>query len=167
MAKKFTRGLQSLKFAPASTDGTMPTEGLVAVDWSKEGSVTINIGEAEETKINIEEADTALRVLYGSRDVNITAEIYDTSLDSMAQFFGGEVAVSEWTPDAEMAAENQAVELTTRSDSGKAMKINIPAAAIMASMGGNLTKKDGLTIKLKITPLIVVAGTPPWTWEEV
>ncbi len=166
MAKKFTRGLSALKFGVPTGLATMPTT-LVAVDWSKEGSVAINITEPDKTDINIEEADTPLRVLYGSREITIEVETYDTSPDSLAQFFGGSVATAKWTPDAIISADDQAVEITTRADDGTSMKICIPKAAIMATMSGSLTKKDGLTIKYKITPLIVVSDTAPWTWELV
>lgn len=166
MAKKFTRGLASLKFGTPTELATMPAV-LTEVGWSKEGTVTINIGEPEVTKINIEEADTPIRNLIGSREITIVAETYDTSLESMVAFFGGAVATATWTPGVTMAAPDQGVEITTMSDGGKSMKINIPKASIVASMSGNLSKKDGVTIKYTITPLIVVSGTAPWTWAEV
>ena len=166
MAKKFTRGLASLKFGTPTDLATMPTT-LTEVGWSKEGTVTISIGEPDKTEIFIEEADTPLRTLYGSREISIDVETYDTSPDNLAIMFGGSVTTGKWTPDAAISADDQAIEIQTRSDSGKAMKISIPKASIMASMSGNLTKKDGLSIKFKINPQIVVSGTAPWTWEEV
>lgn len=166
MAKKFTRGLASLKFGTPTGLATMPTT-LTEVGWSKEGSVSVNISEPDKQEIPIEEADTPLKVLYGSREISIEVETYDTSPDNLALMFGGSVATDKWTPDAIIEAEDQAVEITTRSDDGKAMKICIPKASIMATMSGSLTKKDGLTIKYKISPLIVVSGTAPWTWELV
>lgn len=166
MAKKFTRGLSSLKFGTPTELATMPAE-LNEVGWSKEGTVTINIGDPEVTPIKIEEADDPIRKLLGGRDITIVAETYDTSLDSMKRFFGGDVATATWTPGVTLAAPDQAVEVTTMADGGKSMKINIPKASIVASMSGSLSKKDGVTIKYTITPLVVVSGTAPWTWVEV
>ena len=166
MAKKFTRGLSSLKFGTPTGLATMPAE-LNEVGWSKEGTVTINIGEPEVTPIKIEEADDPIRKLLGGREITIVAETYDTSLDSMKRFFGGEVATATWTPGVTLAAPDQGVEITTMSDSGKSMKIDIPLASVVASMSGSLSKKDGVTIKYTITPLIAVSGTAPWTWSEV
>lgn len=166
MAKKFTRGLASLKFGTPTNLATMPAV-LTEVGWSKEGTVTINIGEPEVTPIKIEEADDPIRNLVGGRSITIVAETYDTSLESMVVFFGGAVATATWTPGVTMAAPDQGVEINTMADNGKSIKINIPKASVVASMTGNLSKKDGVTIKYTITPLVVVSGTSPWTWAEV
>lgn len=166
MAKKFTRGLGSMKFGTPTGLSTMPAE-LTAVEWQKEGTVSINIGEPEKTPIMVEEIDSPIKVLDGGRTIEIVAETYDTSPDSLKLFFGGTVATSTWTPDSTMSAEDKAIEIVTRQQDGKSMKIAIPKASIIASMAGNLTKKEGLTIKYTITPLEVVSGTAPWTWSEV
>lgn len=166
MAKKFTYGLASLKFGTPTGLATMPTT-LNEVGWSKEGSVNINIPEPDKQEIPIEESDTPLKVLWGTRGITIEAETYDTSLENLALMFGGSVASAKWTPDTTISAEDQAIEIVTRPDDSKAKKISIPKASIMATMSGSLTKKDGLTIKYVITPLIVDAAQAPWWWEEV
>lgn len=166
MAKKLNRGLASLKMGVPTALATMPAE-LTAVEWSKDGTVSLSIGEPETTPLKIEESDDPIAILDGGRTVEITAETYNTSLESFSQFFGGTVAVATWTPGNSLKAADQAVEITTKIQDGKALKIAIPKASIVASMSGNITNKEGLTIKYKITPLVVVTGSPAFTISEV
>jgi len=167
--------LTSFKVGDLDAGGAMPADGsLTAVYGMSEGTVNINIGEANTTPKYVEESKISFVDLEGNREADITLEIIGAEASVLAALLGGTYVPANVTdPETINFSPNaspvyKALKLSGKNSDGLPVVYNVPKAHMLSSQSGTVGRGNarGWILKGKINVPVDGSGVAQ-NWLQV
>ncbi len=171
------KGIESIEFAPVGANGTLPTTGWVKVTDIEMGSVSINIPEANRTKVKVEDKPGVWAVIAeegdGATVVLKSLNLEPTAADLLFKGLTTSTSTNKFEAPIDGATNVQlAFRLTTKPRMGNKMVFVILNGAVTANLQNTITKDGadflaiGATVEATAVSDAEGAAVAPWYYEK-
>lgn len=163
-------GLESLRYGPLSSIGTMNIVSLITIGNVVPDSAHLMIEPQTSTDLMIEEEDTPDIEILGGRTVTLEFALRDLGTKMLILALGGTATAGAWSmPVTTSVVKEKAFEVTSKTINGKKLKFQIPRTSLKS--GGDLkfakTDSGNLTFSAKVLIPESSTAISPYTITQV
>ena len=153
-------GLETIRYGPLSSVGTMNTASLISIGNVVPDSAHLMIEPQSSTDVMIEEEDTPDVEILGGRVVSLEFALRDMGTKTLLFGLGGTASAGVWrAPVTSNVVKENCFEVISKSINGKKLKFEIPRTSVKTGGDLKFAKTDSGTLTFSCKVLIPESST--------